>query len=133
METRVQIIGVPELTRRLDAFIEKTPQAVGAALYQVALDIFADSQRLVPVDTGTLKGSGGVAGPYRNTSGNPEVMVYYGGAAADYAIFVHERLDIYHAEPTQAKFLETPFLMHVQRISLEAANAITGVIDEVAM
>ena len=69
----------------------------------------ADSMRLVPVDTGTLKRS---ADTLRSqTSTEPAVDVVY---STDYAIYVHERLDVQHLTPTnaQAKFLEQPARDH---------------------
>lgn len=124
----VEIEGVEGIQRKLEELGAKGPEQVGQALYSVALDIFADSQMFVPVDTGTLKGSGGIEGPYESM-GSQEVLIYYGGPAAEYAVMVHEDLDMYHTPPTQAKFLEAPYLMHLQDVSIEAANALLGVVQ----
>ena len=37
-------------------------------------------------------------------------MIGFGGAAAPYAIYVHENVSARHAPPTQAKFLEQPVM-----------------------
>lgn len=68
--------------------------------------IFDESQRLVPVDTGDLKASGFIE--VRTTgSGVTSAAIGYGRFGKPfYAGFVHERLDLRHASPTQAKFLE---------------------------
>ncbi len=68
---------------------------------------FEKSQILVPVKSGDLKGSG-----YLEKStfrGNPQVEIGYGrGGVPHYAVFVHERTDLHHDGPTQAKFLQQP-------------------------
>lgn len=39
------------------------------------------------------------------------------GYTAEYAIFVHERLDLHHEPPTQAKFLEQPLREHANEFA----------------
>ncbi len=86
------------------------PDAIGHALYEEALDIFAASQRLVPVDTGALRNSGSVT---KSDLGNGviEVVIGYGGPAIGYAEKVHDTPpgQAHHAPPTQWKYLEVPF------------------------
>ena len=68
--------------------------------------IYDESQRLVPVDTGRLKRSGFTAA--RKRAGGATAEIGYGRFGRPfYALFVHERMDVRHAPPTQAKFLET--------------------------
>jgi hypothetical protein len=98
---------------RLIEIFAKAGRGAGAALVQAtmqsAYDIFEDSQMVVPVDTGALRASGQVRPP--EVSGtNVEVVIGYGGPAADYAIYVHEDLEANHAPGTSAKFLEVPVL-----------------------
>lgn len=88
----------------------KMNDAAGQALFEVASEIFAESQRICPVDTGTLRASGTIDGPNPKLNGQWEVTIGYGGPAADYALPVHERLDLAHSAPTQAKYLEKPLL-----------------------
>lgn len=67
--------------------------------------IFDESQRIVPVDTGRLKRSGFVE--TRRTARGTAAAIGYGRyGRPTYAAFVHERLDLRHASPTSAKFLE---------------------------
>lgn len=61
-----------------------------AALFQEANKIMAKSKPLVPVFHGALRSSGHVQLPRRTASGDIEVVLGYGGAASDYAVFVHE-------------------------------------------
>ena len=67
--------------------------------------ILKESQRLVPVDTGKLKRSGFIE--TRRMSGGTEAAIGYGRyGRPTYAAFVHENMNVRHAAPTQAKFLE---------------------------
>jgi hypothetical protein len=87
--------------------------AVAQALYEEANRIFLEAQLLTPIDTGALRGSGYVSMPEVDSK-SAKVSIRYGGAAAPYAIYVHERIDapsgnpVYHRPPTQAKFLSVP-------------------------
>lgn len=104
MSVSIKIVG----GGRLHAALRKgqhAPQAARAALYKGAQEVFAESQRQTPVETGALIGSGVVT-----RSGNAhysEARITYGGAAAHYALYVHEILDNYHPKG-KAKFLEDP-------------------------
>lgn len=71
--------------------------------------VMAASKRLVPVDTGTLRGSGIVSAVSKEGT-TLMIVLAYGGPAAPYALAVHERLAAYHNPPTQAKYLEQPML-----------------------
>lgn len=82
------------------------------------LVIQAASQKQTPVDTGALrnshrttKGKGGgrdAKGRFTPGSGGAKAapIVVKVSCQTAYAIFVHERLDLRHAEGTNAKFLE---------------------------
>lgn len=75
-----------------------------------AHEIMAASKPLVPVDLGTLRGSGKVLPP-KITGTAVTVTMGYGGPAAAYALVQHERLDYQHTSG-QAKYLEEPFVQH---------------------
>ncbi len=79
-----------------------TPEAIRYGLKP----IFDESQRLVPVDRGGLKASGFIE-VRKTATGSTAAIGYARYGRPHYAGFVHERLDIPHAPPTQAKFLET--------------------------
>jgi len=79
-----------------------------------------ESQVQVPVDTGTLKSSASIEEPV-HTAGAISVTLGYaigdkaslinpksGKTVEEYAVDVHEITDVFHMEPTKAKFLEDP-------------------------
>ena len=109
----IEVKGDRELMNALKGMENKLPHAVAQALYEEANAIFIEAQLLTPIDTGALRGSGFVTLP-TVTSNTAEVSIQYGGAAAPYALYVHERINsqsgnpIYHRPPTQAKFLSIP-------------------------
>ncbi len=82
-----------------------TPEAIRFGLQP----IFDESQRLVPVDKGVLRDSGYVEVRTFARSGRISAEIGYGKFGKPfYAGFVHERTDVRHAPPTQAKYLEAP-------------------------
>ena len=124
--------GADELMRVLQQVPKESGTIVGQALYEEAQVIFAKSQLLVPVDTGALRGSGDVSAPEALGNGNIAVDIYYGGTAAPYALLVHELLQYHHASPTQAKYLERPFLEAMPNIKKHLASRIMSLIQEKA-
>ena len=104
----VQWFGLRELVARLQSSIPKTQKAAATALYREANRIMARSIPITPKDTGNLRASGHVDLPVLTASGS-EVRFGYGGAAAPYAVYVHE-VPAYHKPPTRWKFLEQPVL-----------------------
>ena len=114
-------------------------RALMRGVYKAATDIMLESQRIVPVDTSTLKQSARVGEP-EVFGAHVQVELGYGyGAqvnpktgqvAGQYAVPVHERLDQYHAPPTQAKFLERAMLDYADRYGPTLAAYITRVVKE---
>lgn len=100
--TTVTITGDKQLRARLIKAGGAGKKAAGRALYAGANRIFRQSQSEVPVQYGILRGSGRVT-----MEGETSVSISYGGAASDYAIYVHERMDVHHPHG-KAKFLEDP-------------------------
>ena len=112
---------------------EEIVQAAKVGLYKAAVEIMYESQKQVPVDTATLKGSARIQEP-EQVGDRISVTLGYGYGvqvnpktghiAAQYAVPVHERLDQYHAPPTKAHFLLDPVLSYVGRLGPEIAEAI---------
>ncbi len=87
-----------------------TPEAIRFGLQPM----FDESQRLVPKDTLKLMHSGFLE--VRKTTKGAEASMGYGrNNHPFYTIFVHERLDVAHKAPTQAKFLEAAINKHMGR------------------
>lgn len=124
---RLDLFGDKQLANALKAGKEQTPQAIAQAIYEEANVIFAKSQVLVPVDTGILRGSGGVSAPQMNAQGY-FVDIFYGGPAAPYALVVHEIIGNYHNPPTQAKYLEQPVMQAMATIQENIRGRIIDII-----
>jgi len=108
MAIHVEWVGVEQLdklTRK--ETVAATNNALAIALGQEAQIMFRNSQRRVPVDTGTLRRSGFIL-PVRKTSNGFIVEMGYGGAASEYALDQHERADYKHASGKTWKYLEIP-------------------------
>lgn len=101
-KVEVKVEGYDALLKRLKELSERYPDAIGAALYQEGLAVDAASVKRTPVDTGRLRATHYVAPPTLVEEG---VVVVEIGNATDYAVPVHERLDVYH-RVGEAKFLE---------------------------
>jgi len=124
---RFDLFGDKELVNALEAGKDDTPQAIAQAIWEEANVIFAKSQILVPVDTGVLRGSGGVSAPQMGNQGY-FVDIFYGGPAAPYALYVHEIIGNYHKPPTQAKYLEEPFVQAIPEIQKNIAGRIIHIL-----
>lgn len=126
---RLDLFGDKELVNALKLGKEQTPRAIAQAIYEEANVIFAQSQVLVPVDTGILRGSGGVSSPQSGEKGF-FVDIFYGGPAAPYALAVHEIIGNYHNPPTQAKYLEQPVMQAMSTIQEKIKGRIIDIIEK---
>jgi len=82
----IEFDGKDEVDEALDFYQEKAPEAFGAAIYERALSVEADSIRNCPVDTGRLRSSAFVSAPIED--GDQVFCVI--GHGTDYAVEVHE-------------------------------------------
>ena len=98
--------GSAALRRELKRRGGAAQKALARALFLEGEQIMGKSKRLVPVDTGALRASGHVQLPVIRGK-RVSVVLGYGGAAAPYAVFVHEK-QARHNPPTQWKYLEQP-------------------------
>jgi hypothetical protein len=126
----VRVKGLAPLMAAFTAAGNDAPKFAARALYEEAQEAFAISQTLVPVDMGVLRASGQVHFPVMSGT-KAMVMITYGGAAAPYAIYVHEippnsggrwGTGNKHAPPTRYKYLEYP----VKRYSRDMAARMTA-------
>ncbi len=125
-EFTLTLEGSLEVGKAIQALGAKAPLAVAAALFDEANELKNDSLALVPRDTGNLARSAHVEPP-KPSGAELEVIVGYGGAAAAYALAVHENPRAGHtgglspsgrqyqhwASVGEWKYLETPFKARV--------------------
>lgn len=95
------VIGVPDTIARIRHFREVAEDAAERGLIKAAEMLLEQSNLICPIDTGYLRESGHVV--VEGKGFKTKAYIVYD---AEYAIYVHERLDLFHEEPTQAKFLE---------------------------
>lgn len=126
---KFDIQGDKELFNALENAKKNTPQALAQAIWEEANVIFAKSQILVPVDTGVLRGSGGVSAPQMGNEGY-YVDIFYGGPAAPYALYVHEIIGNYHNPPTQAKYLEQPLMEAQSTLQRNIKDRILDIVEK---
>lgn len=101
---------------------EEMKRKAATFLFQRGEEVMEESKRECPVDTGTLRSSGFVQPPDVER-GEMSVLLGYGGAAAEYAVFVHEDLTARHPVG-KAKFLEDPIRREVPRLARDLADFI---------
>ncbi len=93
------------LRKNMEKVVEHVELVTAESIEFGLKPIFEESQRLVPVDTGRLKRSGFIV--VRRVAGGSQAAIGYGKFGRPfYTAFVHENLNVRHAQPTQAKFLE---------------------------
>jgi len=126
------LTGDVELQAVLRSAQQNAPKAVAQAIYEEAQVIFAKSQVLVPVDTSALRGSGDVSAIQGSGQG-VYVDIFYGGPAAPYALYVHEIIGNYHKAPTQAKYLEQPFMESLAQIQNNISRRIIHILKSRSM
>ena len=118
-----ELEGAKELRNMLEVSGKDAGKVVGQVILEEANMIFAKAMILTPIDTGALRGSGGVSAPMNMPQGIG-VDIFFGGPAAPYAMYVHEILGNYHNPPTQAKYLEQPFMERLPEIQANMARRI---------
>lgn len=102
----MKIVGAKQMIGKIMALRAGFKTEVGRAIYMEAQIELTEAKKRVPVDTGTLRASGFVTTPEIGPGDRISVRIGFGGAASDYAVYVHENLEAYHANG-QAKYLES--------------------------
>ena len=116
---RIELRGLEGIIRGLEKQKGHAIERGSRALVQEANDIMAESISQVPTETGTLRDSNYIEGPYVSPE-EVRVRLGYGGSndqtnpvtgqkASEYAVMVHERLGSIHPSGN-SKFLETPVM-----------------------
>ena len=104
--------GDKQVVQQMNRFLREYPDKVAKAFVQAQIPITRGTLQECPVDYGRLRGSYTLEGPILAGSDIYVVHRY----SADYAFWVHERLDLAHVSPTKAKFLEDPVNRHAPEI-----------------
>lgn len=124
MGSAVKIIftGLEQFKAKVEETNERVKKALGAGLYMAANNIMTDAKEIVPLDVGTLQGSGYVTLPEETRAG-PVVELGFGGPAGDYAVIQHEDQSIRHSEPGRgAKYLERAIDKHSGNLASDIAE-----------
>lgn len=131
MADQIQIIGVGKLSEALAKAGTYVTEALAAAMVTEMEYTITEAKQRTPVDTGTLRASGTVSAP--DVSGSRiEVAGGFGGAAQNYAIPVHERMDARHPVG-QAKFLESAFLERASQFPSKLAAGVLAAWQRLAI
>lgn len=119
----LQVRGIPDMRSKLKQVAKDKPLQVGAAIFVEGNIEMTESKKRCPVSPtaeqfkamgrtmpkglvpGALRASGMVSEP-EFQGDNISVTLSYGGAAIDYAVVQHERLDFFHTNG-EAKYLES--------------------------
>jgi hypothetical protein len=111
----VQLKGLDKLIQQVDRGI-KPQQHLARAVYAEATVVLNEAKKIVPVRDGYLKNSGKVEAP-KISPKETSVEVEFGGAAAPYALYVHEDPNASHAPGKTYKFLEIPAMAHSDKFA----------------
>jgi len=95
--------GVKKIVRNLKKQGRLAAHRCEVGLKRAGLFLQRESLFICPIEWGNLRGSS-----FCRAKGKGYRVVVQVGYTADYAVYVHERLDLHHDAPTQAKFLEQP-------------------------
>lgn len=104
MKVNVSLKGVDTVLRNLKKEKERRGKALTRGIKKAAAFLLRESKKVVPVDTGELRRSGFWRIRWAGTMRAEAVIGY----TKEYAIWVHERLDLRHKPGKIAKFLEVP-------------------------
>lgn len=129
MSVQVDVESPEDIVRILRNAIASYPDAVEQAMWQEGEAIMNDSRRECPVDTGILRAS---SLQYPEVTVTPAAATLRLGYHTNYAVYVHERLDLYHAPPTKAKFLEDPVRAHAPKFIQNIVQRIEAIIGGTA-
>lgn len=103
MADLVKFKGVKEIIKAMQKTNFKLGILARHGLIKAGLFLQRQSQKIVPIETSTLKNSAGTRA--LGSGWMTAVVVFY---TASYAVYVHERTELRHAPGKKAKFLEEP-------------------------
>lgn len=130
-KAKLEILNIKEVTGDLEKLKGTIPKAA-IALHREHEEIMTTAKLRTPVDTGTLRASGHVK-PVSIEKSAIVSIGGFGGAAKEYAIYVHERIVSRSGKPVfhkvgRAKFYESAILDAVPELTTRLANRIKGML-----
>lgn len=102
----IAVKGIPQVTAGLTAYQAEVREALTREVAREGEEIMTASKELCPVLTGALRASGHVL-PVEDTPHGVKLTLAYGNSAVQYAIYVHERVELRHPIG-MARFLAVP-------------------------
>lgn len=124
----IDLDGTSQLLRKLAVGGPIVAGHVSTAVFEEAWEIFRQSQQEVPYRYGFLAGSGRVDPP---TMVNNQIVVqiFYGGAAAPYALWVHENRDMNFRNGRKAKYLYDPVMQRLKVLDKNIAMRVENLLE----
>ena len=113
MANVAEIRGVANVVKAIQRKGRTSVERLTHGLEMAGHFLLRESQLVVPIDTGNLRGGGFRRTEDANTL-NVRVLVGY---VAAYAIYVHEMMDVHHQPGKQAKYLTGP--MHEKNAEIK--------------
>jgi len=105
MASMIKITGMRQVLSNMKKATGTFGKKFERGCKNAGLFVQRESQKIVPVDTGNLKGGAFT----RNVGGKEWDVDVIVGYVADYAVYVHEDLDAKHNPGQRAKYLEAVF------------------------
>jgi len=124
---RIDLEGTDRLTAVLKRAEMQNTDALKQAMSAEGAATMVVAKNLTPWQFGALRDSGKVEEP-KETREGVDVQLTFGGPSAPYALYVHERVDVFHKAPTQAKFLETAMLQRAPEFNRNLAKALVRIL-----
>ncbi len=106
MANGVFFVGFVEFETNSKSEVKRTRNRLVDNMNLMGDFLLAKMMVRTPYEFGELRRSG-VVHPTEIKGNQLEMVISFGNEKVDYAVYVHERLDLQHASPTQAKFMES--------------------------
>lgn len=121
---------IRKLERKLTQYVVEVKKQTRSANEEDADRIFQESQLEVPRKTGALAESGKV-----DKSDPEKVTISYGGtinpvtgqSTDDYAVKIHEDLNLRHPNGGKAKYLQDPFFRNIENIKKNVTKKVRSI------
>lgn len=117
----LEITGFKEIYNKMGLLEEEIKKGALKGLRITAQNILGESQKLVPVDTGTLQKSGSI-------KLNSETLTAQISYNTPYALKQHEDATLNHPNGGEAKYLERPFNEKAGELEVNVGNEINKIL-----